>query len=54
VYAQSFQKVPALHALAPTQTAGPFKLAQRACLLIFLMPTIAAAIKFCPEAVAPA
>jgi len=43
---QSFQKVPALKALAPTQTEGPFKLAQSIVLLIFVVVTILAAKKF--------
>ena len=33
---QSFQKVPALNALAPTQSEGPFKIAQLLALLIFI------------------
>jgi hypothetical protein len=33
---QSFQKMPALHALAPTQTELPFKLAQLVALLLFI------------------
>jgi hypothetical protein len=43
---QSFQKVPALHTLAPTQTEGPFKLAQSAVLAIFVVVTILATRKF--------
>jgi hypothetical protein len=46
---QSFEKVPALHALAPTQAEAPFKIAQLACLLIFLIWTILATIKFRPD-----
>lgn len=34
--AQAFQKVPALHALAPTGTEGAFKLAQGVTLVIFV------------------
>jgi hypothetical protein len=33
---QSFQKVPALNALAPTQSEAPFKIAQSLALLIFI------------------
>jgi hypothetical protein len=33
---QSFQKIPALHALAPTQSETPFKVAQLVTLLIFI------------------
>jgi hypothetical protein len=43
---QSFQKVPALHTLAPTQTEGPFKLAQSVVLVIFVVVTILATRKF--------
>lgn len=47
--AQLFMKVPALKALAPTQTEGPFKIAQLTVLLIFTGLTIGAAIKFRSE-----
>ena len=43
---QSFLKVPALKAVAPTQTEPPFKLAQITVLAVFLVLTIVAAIKF--------
>ena len=43
---QSFQKIPALHDLAPTQTEPPFKIAQAAALIVFAAVTITAAIKF--------
>ena len=33
---QSFEKVPALKALAPTQTEAPFKIAQLAALVVFI------------------
>ena len=46
---QSFQKIPALHALAPTQTEPPFQIAQLIALVIFAVLIIAAAIKFHPE-----
>jgi hypothetical protein len=52
--AQLFAKVPALKALAPTQTEAPFKEAQLAALIAFVVLTILAAIKFHPEPVAPA
>ena len=44
--AQLFQKVPSLNALAPTQTELPFLVAQLFTLLIFVLLTIAAAIRF--------
>jgi len=44
--AQLFQKVPALKALAPTQTELPFLVAQLCTLLIFVVLTIAAALRF--------
>ncbi|HET9711610.1 MAG TPA: hypothetical protein VFP64_07005 [Pyrinomonadaceae bacterium] len=43
---QLFQKVPSLKALAPTQTELPFLVAQISTLLIFVLLTIAAAIRF--------
>jgi hypothetical protein len=42
-------KVPALHALAPTQSEPPFAIVQRIVLFIFIALGIAAAIKFRPE-----
>ena len=47
--AQSFLKIPALHAIAPTQTEPPFKIAQLAVLLFFVMLTILATFRFRPE-----
>ena len=44
--AQLFMKVPAIHALAPTQTEAPFKIAQLLLLVIFIIAIIAAARKF--------
>ena len=44
--AQLFMKVPALKALAPTQSETPFKLAQLAVLVLFVILTTLAAIKF--------
>ena len=49
--AQLFMKVPALKALAPTQSETPFKEAQLALLVAFVMLTILAAIKFRSEPV---
>ena len=46
---QLFEKVPALHAMAPTQTEVPFKLAQLIALLLSVVLTIAAVIRFHPE-----
>ncbi|HEX8816389.1 MAG TPA: hypothetical protein VF753_12885 [Terriglobales bacterium] len=45
---QSFEKVPALHALAPTQKEPPFAVAQIAVLLLFIVLTIFALKKFHP------
>ena len=44
--AQLFQKVPFLKAMAPTQTEPPFLVAQICTLLIFVLLTIAATIRF--------
>jgi len=46
---QSFQKVPALKALDPTQSGPPFKATQGFVLGLFVVLIIAAAIKFRPE-----
>jgi hypothetical protein len=46
---QAFEKVPALHALAPTQTEPPFKLTQLVVLLVSVLLAIVAAIRFHPE-----
>lgn len=46
---QSFEKVPALHAMAPTQTEPPFKLTQLVVLGLFALLAIIAAIRFRPE-----
>jgi hypothetical protein len=43
---QSFEKVPALKALAPTQTEAPFKVAQLATLVLFIALTITAFRRF--------
>lgn len=44
--AQLFMKVPALTALAPTQSEGPFKLAQLSVLILFLVLGIFATKRF--------
>lgn len=46
--AQAFDKVPSLHAMAPTQTEGPFKLTQLILLALFIILGIAAVIRFRP------
>jgi hypothetical protein len=51
---QLFQKIPALKALAPTQSEPPFVLAQAATLAVFVLLIIAASIKFHPERLAHA
>jgi hypothetical protein len=43
---QSFEKVPALRAMAPTQSEPPFLIAQLVVLVGFIVLAIAAAIKF--------
>jgi hypothetical protein len=43
---QLFEKVPALHEIAPTQADPPFKITQLAVLLIFVVLTLVAAIRF--------
>jgi phosphoglycerol transferase MdoB-like AlkP superfamily enzyme len=49
--AQSFQKIAALIALAPTQSEPPFLIAQGVALAIFLVLGIMAALKFRPAAI---
>jgi len=46
---QAFEKIPALHAMAPTQTEPPFKLTQLVVLLGSALLAIVAAIRFRPE-----
>jgi hypothetical protein len=48
---QSFQKLSALHALAPTQSEPPFLIAQGVALAAFLVLGILAALKFRPAAI---
>jgi hypothetical protein len=43
---QLFQKVPALRALAPTQSEPPFAVTQLVVLALFVLLTIVAAVKF--------
>jgi len=43
---QSFEKIPALRALAPTQKEPPFAIAQLALLLVFFFATIFAVKRF--------
>ena len=45
---QAFEKIPALHAIAPTQTEPPFKLTQLVALLVSALLAIIAAIRFHP------
>jgi|SRR5437762_5173968 len=45
-----FEKVPALHAIAPTQTETPFKLTQLVVLVVSILLAIVAVIRFHPEA----
>ena len=44
--AQLFQTVPALKALAPTQSEAPFAITQLVVLAMFVLLTILAAIRF--------
>ena len=46
---QLFEKVPALHAMAQTQTESPFKLTQLAVLVLSALLAIVAVIRFRPE-----
>ena len=47
--AQLFQKVPALKAIAPTQSEPPFLVAQLVVMAVFVALTIAAALRFRPK-----
>ncbi|MGH9496782.1 MAG: hypothetical protein ACRD3B_17430 [Candidatus Sulfotelmatobacter sp.] len=47
--AQSFEKVPGLHALAPTQKEPPFAIAQLVLLVLFIVLTVMAVKHFHPE-----
>jgi len=46
---QLFEKVPALHAMAPMQTESPFKLTQLVVLVVSIVLAIVAVIRFRPE-----
>jgi hypothetical protein len=46
---QSFEKVPALHAMAPTGSEPPFLIAQLVVMALFIVLTIFAVKKFHPE-----
>ena len=46
---QSFEKIPALTAMAPTQSESPFKLTQLVALALFVLLTLVAVIRFRPE-----
>ena len=46
---QAFEKIPALHAMAPTQAEPPFKLTQLIVLMVSVLLAIVAAIRFHPE-----
>jgi hypothetical protein len=46
---QSFEKVPALTALAPTQSEPPFQIAQGVVLLLFIALSARAVMKYHPE-----
>lgn len=46
---QAFEKVPALNAIAPTQTESPFKLTQFVVLIASLLLAIVAVIRFHPN-----
>jgi hypothetical protein len=43
---QAFQKVPVLHSLAPTQSEGPFKAAQGAALILFVVAGVLSVRRF--------
>jgi hypothetical protein len=47
---QSFEKVPALRALAPTQKEPPFAIAQLLVLILFVVATVFAVKRFRPDA----
>jgi hypothetical protein len=46
---QAFMKIPALKALAPTQTEGPFLTAQFILIVLFIVAGVLAAIRFQPR-----
>lgn len=46
---QSFEKIPALQTLAPTQTEPPFQIAQLVALVVFIGLIIVGIVRFQPE-----
>jgi hypothetical protein len=46
---QSLEKIPALHALAPTQSESPFKVTQLAVLTVSILLAVVALVRFRPE-----
>jgi hypothetical protein len=50
---QSFEKIPSLHAMAPTQTETPFKVTQLIGLVLFAVLTSIAYVRFQPGALPP-
>ncbi len=46
--AQSFMKIPALNALAPTQSEPPFAITQAVVLIVFILIGVIAVVKFRP------
>src|SRR5436190_10275289 len=46
---QSFEKIPALHAMAPTQTEPQFKLAKIIVIVVYALLGIVAVVRFRPE-----
>src|SRR5262249_47517167 len=51
---QLFEKVPALHAIAPTQTESPFKILQFTVLIASILLGIIAVVRFHSEPAEPA
>ena len=51
---QSFQKIPALRALAPTQSEPPFGVVQLAVLVAFIVLGVLSVLRFRPAAATPA
>jgi hypothetical protein len=51
---QLFQKIPALKAIAPTQSEPPFQIAQLVALVLFAVLAVSAAVKFHPGSPRPA
>lgn len=51
---QSFEKIPTLRAIAPTQKELPFVIAQAAVLILFILLTLLSVKRFRPESVSTA